>query len=166
MTREDLWQLATRLTQGPVPTLQKKVYGYQGRINILLEALPPMITLPTRITDACRKDALPAQSESFPVYLRECLASHIRDLQTSHRTSIIVLQEAIVLARYRVPLSLFYDLTGDAHALILHLQRSVLPKACTFPPYVRYDPEAPAAYFVQALGDQFICDDRSEDGLP
>jgi hypothetical protein len=47
MTHADLVQLAIRLTQGPVPTLQKKVYGYQGHITSLLEALPPAITVDT-----------------------------------------------------------------------------------------------------------------------
>jgi hypothetical protein len=45
MTREDLMQLAARLNQSPVPTLQKKVYGYQGHITPLLDALPLAITI-------------------------------------------------------------------------------------------------------------------------
>ena len=40
MTREDLVRLARRLAQGPAPTLQKKVNGYQGDVNGLYDALP------------------------------------------------------------------------------------------------------------------------------
>ncbi len=47
MTREELVRLAARLTHGPVPTPHKKVYGYQGDLRSLLEALPPAITLRT-----------------------------------------------------------------------------------------------------------------------
>ena len=47
MTHADLVQLAVRLAPSPVPTLQKKVYGYQGPITPLLEALPPAITIDT-----------------------------------------------------------------------------------------------------------------------
>jgi hypothetical protein len=114
-------QLALRLTQGPVPTLQKKVYGYQGAITPLLDALPPAITIDTRLTAACHNAPFPIQVERIPAYLRECLTAHIQSLQTSRATSIIALREAVLLARYRVPLAFFYDLTGDAHAIILHL---------------------------------------------
>jgi hypothetical protein len=145
MTREDLVQLATRLAQGPVPTLQKKVYGYQGDINVLLDTLPAVITIQTRVTDACDKKALPEQAESMPTYLSKSLAAHIQNLQAGRRTSIIVLREAILLARYRVPLALFYDLTGDAHALIVQLDRGLHLKEWQFPSYVHYDPEAPAS---------------------
>jgi hypothetical protein len=165
MTRTDLVQLATRLTQSPVPTLQKKVYGYQGHITPLLEALPPAITIDTWVTTACHSAPLPTQVERIPAYLGECLTAHIQHLQTSRATSIVVLREAVLLARYRVPLAFFYDLTGDAHAIILHLATGSRPKGWTLPSYVHYDLEAPATYLTQALGDQFIRDDQGE-GAP
>jgi hypothetical protein len=131
MTRTDLVQLAGRLTQGPVPTLHKKVYGYQGHITPLLEALPPAITIDTWVTTAChssppplrgRRGAsltaprslplrgqrapsltgalpLPTQVERIPAYLGECLTAHIQHLQTNCATGIIVLREAVLLAR-------------------------------------------------------------------
>jgi hypothetical protein len=159
MTREDLVRLTTRMTQGPVPTPQKKVYGYQGNINTLCDELPAAITIPTRVTAACDSHMLPTQTERVPIVLRECLAAHIRHLQTGHRTSVIVLQEAVLLARYRVPLAMLYDLTGDTQALSLHLETEFRPQRWQCPSYVRYDAEAPAAYLAQALGDQFIRDD-------
>jgi hypothetical protein len=163
MTREDLVQLAVRLTQNPVPTLHKKVYGYQGHLTSLLEALPPAITIDTWVTTACHSSPLPTQVERIPAYLRECLTAHIQHLQTNRATSIIVLREAVLLARYRVPLAFFYDLTGDAHAIILHLAVGSRPKGWTLPSYVHYDLEAPATYLAQALGDQFIRADQREE---
>jgi len=156
MTQEDLIRLASRLAQGPVPTLEKKVYGYQGEIAPLLAALPPAITVLTRVTDACEKHGLPAQAEGIPAYLRDQLASLIRRLQAGRTTSLIVIQEATLLARYRVPLPLLYELTGDAQAIILHLDEGLLPQAWTFPAYVTYHPDAPASYLEKALGSQFI----------
>jgi hypothetical protein len=100
MTREDLIRLARRLAQGPVPTLEKKVYGYQGNIAPLLAALPLSITVVTRVTDACDKRRLPAHSEGIPTYLQEQLAALIRSLQAGRTTSLIVIQEATLLARY------------------------------------------------------------------
>jgi hypothetical protein len=126
MTREDLIRLATRLLQGPVPTLEKKVYGYQGNIAPLLAALPPSITVLTRVTDACEKHGLPAQAEGIPAYLRGQLAALIRRLQAGRTTSLIVIQEAALLTRYHVPLPLLYELTGDSQAIILHLERASL----------------------------------------
>jgi len=163
MTRTDLVQLAIRLTQSPVPTFQKKVYGYQGHITPLLEVLPPAITVDTWVTTACHSSPLPTQVERIPAYLRECLTAHIQHLQTNRATSIIVLREAVLLARYRVPLAFVYDLTGDAHAIILHLAVVSRPKGWTLPSYVHYDLEAPATYLAQALGDQFIRADQGEE---
>jgi hypothetical protein len=156
MTREDLIRLARRLAQGPVPTLEKKVYGYQGNIAPLLAALPPSITVVTRVTDACDQRQLPAHSEGIPTYLQEQLAALIRRLQAGHATSLIVIQEATLLARYHVPLPLLYELTGDAHAIILHLDEGLPPQAWTFPAYVTYHPDAPASYLEKALSSQFI----------
>jgi hypothetical protein len=156
MTSADLIRLATRLVQGPVPTLEKKVYGYQGKISMLLDALPPSITVPTCVTEACEEQGLPAQAEGIPAYLREQLAALIRRLQAGRTTSLIVIQEAALLARYRVPLPLLYELTGDAQAIILHLDEGLPPQAWTFPAYVTYHPDAPASYLEKALGSQFI----------
>jgi hypothetical protein len=156
MTREDLIRLTTRLVQGPVPTLEKKVYGYHGKISSLLDALPPSITVLTRVSDACEKHGLPAQAEGIPIYLRGQLAALIQRLQTGRATSLIVIQEAALLARYRVPLLLLYELTGDSQAIILHLDEGLPPQAWTFPAYVTYHPDAPASYFERALGSQFI----------
>jgi hypothetical protein len=156
MTQEDLIRLASRLTQGPVPTLEKKVYGYQGDITPLLAALPPSITVLTRVTDACDQHPLPAQAERIPAYLRDQLASLIRRLQAGRTTSLII-QEAVVLARYRAPLPLLYELTGDAQAIILHLDEGLPPQAWVLPAYVTYHPDAPASYLEKALGSQFIC---------
>jgi hypothetical protein len=58
MTREELIRLATRLTHGPVPTPHKKVYGYQGNLRLLLEVLPPAITVQMRVSDACNSNDL------------------------------------------------------------------------------------------------------------
>jgi hypothetical protein len=156
MTRENLIRLATRLAQGPVPTLEKKVYGYPGKISPLLDALPPSITVLTRVTDACEKHELPAQAERIPAYLREQLAALIRRLQAGRRTSLIVLEEAALLARYRVPLPLLYELTGDAQAIILPLDEGLPPQTWTVPAYVAYHPDAPASYLEKALGSQLI----------
>jgi hypothetical protein len=156
MTREDLIRLASRLTRGPVPTLEKKVYGYQGDIAQLLAALPPSITVLTRVTDACEKHGLPAQAEGISAYLREQLAALMRRLQAGCTTSLIIIQESGLLARYRVPLPLLYELTGDAQAIILHLDEGLPSQAWTFPAYVTYHPDGPASYLEKALGSQFI----------
>jgi hypothetical protein len=156
MTRDDLIRLATRLVQGPVPTIEKKVYGYQGSIAPLLAALPPSITVLTRMTDACEPHALPAPAEGLPVYLRQQLAALIRRLQAGRTTSLMVMQEAALLARYRVPLPLLYELTGDSQAIILHLDEALSAQAWTFPAYVTYHPDVPASYLEKALGSQFI----------
>jgi hypothetical protein len=163
MIRKDLIRLAVRLAQRPVPTLQKKVYGYQGDINTLLDGLPPSITVQTRVTDVCQRNSLPSQEDKIRAYLYERVARHLRDLQGGRHTSVIVIQEAELLVRYHVPLAFLYDLTGDAHAIILHLESGPHLRKWKFPSYVHYNPEAAATYFVQALGGQFIREDQAEE---
>ena len=109
-----------------------------------------------RVTDACDGHGLPAQAEWIPAYLREQLATLIRRLQAGRTTSLIVIQEAALFARYRVPLPLLYELTGDAQAIILHLDESLPPQTWTCPAYVTYHLDAPASYLEKALGSQFI----------
>lgn len=70
------------------------------------------------------------------------------------------------MARYRVPLPFLYDLTGDAHAIVLHLDEGPRLQAWNFPSYVHYDPEAPASYFERILGGQFVREDRVEEKRP
>jgi hypothetical protein len=53
-------------------------------------------------------------------------------------------------------LLLFYELTGDSQAIILHLDEGLSPQAWMFPAYVNYHPDAPASYLKKALGSQFI----------
>ncbi len=140
MTRDDLIRLATRLVQGLVPTLEKKVYAYQGHITPLLAARPPSITVLTRVTDACKQHGLPTLAEGIPVYLREQLPGLIRRFQAGRATNLIVVQEAALLARYRVPLPLLYELTGDSQAIILHVDEGLppssldVPSLCHLPP--------------------------------
>jgi hypothetical protein len=166
MTREELIRLAARLVSGPVPTSHKKVYGYQGDLRLLLEVLPPALTLRTRVTEACSMHKLPAQIERIPGYLRESLVAHLQALQHGLFTSIIVLQEAVLLARYRVPLSFLYDLTGDAHAIILHVDEEFSPKEWTFPTYIHYNPETATSAIEQVVGAQFIRAGRGQETRP
>ena len=116
-----------------------------------------------RVTDACNSNDLPTQAERIPGYLREQLTAHLQALQQGHPTSIVVMQEATLLARYRVPLSFLYDLTGDAHAIILHVDEGFSPKEWTFPPYVHYNSEAAASAIEQMMGGQFIRGDRVQE---
>jgi hypothetical protein len=166
MTHEELIRLATRLTHGPAPTPHKKVYGYQGNLRLLLEALPPTITVHTRVSDPCTSTDLPTQAERIAGYLRERLAAHLRTLQQGRSTSIILLQEAVLLARYRTPLSFLYDLTGDAHAIVLHVGEEFSPKEWTFPSYVYYNSETAASTIEQMVGDQFIHVEQMQETAP
>lgn len=109
------------------------------------------------------QEKLPPQEDTIRAYLYERVAGRLRDLQGGRHTSVIVIQEAELLVRYHVPLVFLYELTGDAHAIILHLEPGPHLRKWKFPSYVHYNPEAAAAYFVQALGGQFIREDQAEE---
>lgn len=117
----------------------------------------------TRVTDACEKHRLPVQTEGIPAYLREQLTALIRSLQAVRTTSLIIIQEAVLLARYHVPLPLLYELTGNSQAIILHLDEGLPPQAWMLPIYVTYHPDAPAFYLERALGSQFIRAQQGEE---
>jgi len=118
------------------------------------------------VTAACRAHDLPSQVERIPGYLRDCLAAHLQTLQHGRSTSITLVQESILLIRYQTPLSFLYDLTGDAHAIILHVDGAFSPRDWTFPSYVHYNPEAVTSAIAQIVGGQFVREDRGQGTRP
>jgi hypothetical protein len=62
-------------------------------------------------------------------------------------------------------LSFLYELTGDAHAIVLHVSGGYRPNAWRLPTYVHYDPDASVAYFEQTLAGQVIHDTVEEKSL-
>jgi len=82
----------------------------------------------------------------------ERLGEWLSELQDKRQTSVIVLRDAAILYRYQVPLTFLYDLTGDAHAVILHYARSGTARDPAFPPHIRFDVSDVTRFFEDSLG--------------
>lgn len=156
MTLGDLKILGLRLANGPVPTQAKKVYAYEGPLQDLLEALPGTVTIKSSVLDAIEGSSLPQQEESLPRFIQERIARHVQARRKERKTSVLILEDAELLARYRMPMTFLYPLVGDAHAIILHIARGGMPKEWKVPSYVRFDPSETTKFFEQSLSDQYI----------
>jgi len=82
--------------------------------------------------------------------------TYIETLQERRETSVFLLDEAEVIARYRLPMTFLYSLVGDTHAIILCVTRGGSPPGWKLPTYVSFDPHEITDFFKRTLGDQCI----------
>jgi hypothetical protein len=163
MTIDDLKTLGDRLQHGPVPTQTKKVYAYLGRIQPLFEAIPGAVVIRGSVLDACAGGDVPTQEEAIPPFLQEQLIAYVQSRRQGRETSIFILNDAEVLARYRLPMTFLYPLAGDSHAIILCVTRGRSPQGWEVPSYVRFTPDDTTDFFERTLGEQCIYQANMED---
>ena len=156
MTLDDLQILAAPMTYGPVPTQAKKVYAYLGHVHELLQVLPGAIVIRGSVLDACVEGGLPTQEETIPQFIQTQLIAYIETRQKRHKTSVLLLDDAEVIARYRLPMTFLYSLVGDTHAIVLCVARGGSPQDWKLPTYVSFDPHEITDFFERTLGDQYI----------
>jgi hypothetical protein len=156
MTLDNLKILADRMSYGPVPTQAKKVYAYLGHVRELLQVLPGTIIIRGSVLDACAEGSLPIQEETIPRFIQTQLMAYIETRQESHKTSIFLLDDAEIIARYRPPMTFLYSLVGDTHAIVLCVARVGSPQGWKLPTYVSFDPHEITDFFERTLGDQCI----------
>ena len=156
MTIDDLRILGDRLRHGPVPTQTKKVYAYVGRMQDLLEVIPGAIAIRGSVLDACAGCALPIQEETIPQFIQERLTTYIESRRKGRKTSVFILDDAEILARYRLPMTFLYSLAGDTHAIVLCVARGKSRQVWKPPSYVRFDPNDITEFFERTLGEQCI----------
>jgi len=162
MNIEDLKALFGRLTRGPVPTQQKKVFAYAGRVGRLLEIIPGAVLVQGSVLDAFRADGVPTAEEAMPRFMGRALADHVLELRAERSTSVVLLSDAAVLARYRVPLTPLFESVGDAHAVVLHVAEDLTVPSWPVPPYLRFEPGEVWRYFETTLPDQAFMVRRTE----
>jgi hypothetical protein len=156
MTLDDLKILADRMTSGPVPTQAKKVYAYLGHVRELLQVLPGTIIIRGSVLDACAEGSLPTQEETIPRFIQAHLRMYVETRQKGRKTSNFLLDDAEVIARYRLPMTFLYSLVGDTHAIVLCIARGGSPQDWKLPTYVSFDPHEITDFFERTLGDQCI----------
>ena len=163
MTVDDLRILGDRLQHGPVPTQAKKVYTYLGRIQDLLEVIPGTVAIRGSVLDACVGCDLPIQEEAIPQFIQEQLTTYIESRRKGRETNVFILDDAEVIARYRLPMTFLYSLAGDTHAIVLCVARGGSPQGWKPPSYVRFDPNDITDFFERTLGEQCIHQASMED---
>ena len=156
MTLDDLKILAARMTYGPVPTQAKKVYAYLGHVHELLQVLPGTIVIRGSVLDACAEGSLPTQEEVIPQFIQAQLMTYVESRRKRRETSIFLLDNAEILARYLLPMTFLYSLVGDTHAIVLCVARGGSPQGWKLPTYVSFDPHEITDFFERTLGDQCI----------
>ena len=156
MTLDDLQILADRMSYGPVPTQVKKVYAYLGHVHELLQVLPGTIVIRGSVLDACAESSLPIQEETIPQFIRAQLMVYVENRRKGRETSVFLLDDAEVIARYRLPMTFLYSLVGDTHAIVLCVAGGGSPQGWKLPTYVSFDPHEITDFFERTLGDQCI----------
>jgi hypothetical protein len=156
MTLDDLKILGDRMSYGPVPTQAKKVYAYLGPVRELLQMLPGTITIRGSVLDACAAGQLPSQEETIPRFIQAQLTTYIENRRRERKMSIFLLDDAEIMARYRLPATFLYSLVGDIHAIILCIAQGSKLQSWKPPTYVRFDPDEITHFFERTLGDQCI----------
>ena len=117
-----------------MPTQAKKVYAYLGCIHDLLHVIPGAVVIRGSVLDAGAGGDLPTQEEAIPQFIQEQLMTYIETCQERHKTSVLLLDNAEVIARYRLPMTFLYSLVGDTHAIVLCVAGVVALKVGSFQP--------------------------------
>lgn len=152
MTVEDLKIMVARLATGPVPTQEKKLFAVLGAFEELRRIVRGSLLIEKSLLDAFTGVEIPESDEKLRELIPERLSEWLSELQDKRQTSVIVLRDAAILYRYQVPLTFLYDLTGDAHAVILHYARSGTARDPAFPPHIRFDVSDVTRFFEDSLG--------------
>ena len=155
MTLDDLRILVARMTYGPVPTQAKKVYAYLGHVHDLLQVLPGRLSSEAVYLMPVRKAVSP-HKRRLSLSLSKRNSWRISRLEERHKTSVLLLDDAEVIARYRLPMTFLYSLVGDTHAIVLCVARGGSPQGWKLPSYVSFDPHEITDFFERTLGDQCI----------
>jgi hypothetical protein len=153
MTVEDLKTLIARLATGPIPTQEKKLYAVLGAIDELRQLIRGNHLIEKSLLEAFNGAEIPESDERLRELIPERLSEWLSGLQNKRQASAIVLRDAAILYRYQVPLTFLYNLTGDAHAIILHYAPSgTTEQTPMFPAYIRFDTSEVTRFFEVSLG--------------
>jgi hypothetical protein len=152
MTVADLKTLVARLATGPVPTQEKKLFAVLGAIEELRQIVRGSLLIEKSLLDAFTGVEIPESDEKLRELIPEHLSDWLSDLQDKHQAGVIVLQDAAILYRYQVPLTFLYNLTGDAHAIVLHYAQSGTARISTLPAYIQFDTSEVTRFFEDSLG--------------
>jgi hypothetical protein len=156
MTVEGLKELAARLLVGPTPTTEKKLYAFSGPIQILRDAIPGPLLIDGNILDAFNSEEVNIPEDKLRELIPRRLSAHLLHLEETRRTSVIILRETMILYRYRIALTFFYELVGDTRAIVLHYPGEQPQQLRAFPSYIRFDPGEVARFFENGLGPQCL----------
>lgn len=152
MNIEELGRLAARLATVPVPTVEKKLYACLGSWQSLRAALPAGLVVEGSVCDAFDGGEIPEADETLRGLLPQRLSAHIAELRQGRATSLVLLRDAALLYRYRVPLTFLYDLVGDAHAIVLQQSWQPGKPSQAFPQYIKFAPQDITRFFASSLG--------------
>ncbi len=156
MTANDLEELARQMVAGPAPKPYKKVFAWVGRPDSLRGVIPTRAMARKSLLDLCPASEIPSKEEAVPRWIERRLSACLDEVAAGSRY-VLVLDDAEVLARYRVPLAVFHRFQGDRRAVVLVVAPGALPEhAGRLPSWTRFDPNHTVEYFQAALGEQCI----------
>ncbi len=153
--------LLARFAQRPVPSLAgRHVYLWHGELPALHALMPSGLSVHLDLWDLAR--SLPrtplAVDEARRVLQAAIEAWLDRHPPPVGAQRVVVVTGAALLARYRMPLNVFFNRAGEAQMFVFILpphETAFRPRR-PLPLYVDFDPQATLAYLRTKLGDPAI----------
>ena len=161
MNQEELCRVLKQLEFGPYPTRQKKIYGTNSKT--LLAELPSGFVREVLILPSLTKDELPEQEENKSAFILEKIEEQLKKWKDKTDSGVALLKESHLLARYRIPLTTFYNYVGDGHALIIWIEPPPQMNVA-IPRYIKYDYASYMDYFHKSLANQLCLDEKAMEG--
>lgn len=161
MEPNDFRSLLARFAQRPVPPVAgRHIYLWHGELAELRTWLPPGFDAHLDLWELAR--SLP-RTPLAADEARRVLQAAIQEWLVSHpppagAQRVVLVTGATLLARYRAPLSAFFNWAGESQMFVFILP----PHVTAFQPrrplplYVDFDPQATLAYLRTKLGDPAI----------
>jgi len=157
MTRDDLFSLIQRFSQGPLPALDKRhVYVWHGEPEVLHDAIPAAVLVEINLHQlAATIDRAPRAQDEAMRLLRAALERLLKSNRRADRQQVFFISGCDLLSRYRVPAKSLYALASEQHMIIL----AVSPAETRFQPsshlpdYVSLNTSATLDYLRSLIGE-------------
>lgn len=161
MELDDFKSLLARFAQRPVPSIAgRHVYLWHGELPVLHALLPLELSVHLDLWDVAR--SLPraplAVDEARRVLQAAIEAWLDHHLPPVGAQRVVVVTGAALLARYRMPLNVFFNLAGESQMFVFILppHETAFQPRRPLPPYVDFDAQATLTYLHTKLGDPAI----------
>jgi hypothetical protein len=151
MNAVDFKELIGRFTKYPIPG--RKLFVWVGNRETLVKTLPVEITKEIDLIKLIRPIASDTELNAERT-IKSVLFQLVKSISLSNKTrEILVIENAYLIARYRISLTPFYDYyLGDRTMAIFQIPK--VSSLNELPNYIEYNPSLVLEYFKKILPEE------------